>query len=435
MTRQFRSWLYKTALATIVLVDIFQVVCAAPDRLLSLGSPVSKDKNTIPEWEKTGSVVVENDRVFLTTPGDKGQSGGIWTKNANSYETWTTEITFRVSGSDIPSGGMAIWYTAERATTGSVFGSSDNWDGLAIIIDSSGGQGSVRGHLNDGSITYSTLPEPQEQSFDKCALRYRNTGSLISLKLSVGPRLLKVEVDGRPCFEHHNIYLPPKQYLGISASSYENPDSFEIFTVRTEGSGIGKEKPTSSVKTAENLANKMRERSNKGQTKDRPIKNEGQALDGVDKEYLNILEKRILELRTLVESEFEKILDARDANGFQQVRPLIEKLDQRLGRIEVQVSRTEAQFHGATANMHESTKQNIASEISRLSNKLDVFDKTMKDHTNSLVGTLPETITNAMKSVPSFWSLLFVFLLLQSCVIGGYIFYSKRKRHEHPKYL
>lgn len=142
-------------------------------------------------WDKQGSVKLESDRVFLTSPGEQGQSGAVWSQRSVPYSEWSVELVFRVSGSDRPSGGMALWYTASR-DEGPVYGARDYWDGLGIMIDSIGGQGHVRGHLNDGSIGFASLPSPQSQAFNQCQLRYRNTGAMIMLKLTVGPEFLKV---------------------------------------------------------------------------------------------------------------------------------------------------------------------------------------------------------------------------------------------------
>lgn len=106
------------------------------------------------------------------------------------------------------------------------------------------------------------------------------------------------------------------------------------------------------------------------------------------------------------------------------------------GRIESTVSKTEAQFHGAAANMHESTRHSISIEISRLSDRLDTFDKMMKEHTISLVGSLPETIASALtKGGPSIWAATLVLIAVQLALVGAYLYYRKKDREYHPKYL
>ncbi|KAK9328734.1 concanavalin A-like lectin/glucanase domain-containing protein [Lipomyces starkeyi] len=418
------SPLYHGVLGVIALLGTCAPVVATDqlNPLLSLGTPISRDKHTIPEeWDKLGAVTVEADRVFLTAPGEKGQSGAIWTHNTNSYATWVTELTFRASGGERPGGGLAIWYTAQKEQ-GPIYGSRDFWDGLGIFIDSMGGQGNVRGHLNDGTISYAALPEPQTQAFAQCLLRYRNTGSMVSLRLTVGPRLLQVEVDGRVCFETNKVALPPNYYLGVSAASYDNPDSFELFSFKTTGSGVAQSNPGPKQPTRPDQQTPREER---------PDHDEKSA------ETIKELSDRLVALQRTAESNLEKINSLSDeVESLHSLKPLLERLDQRLGRIESVVSRTEAQFHGATANMHESTKQNIAAEITRLTEKLDSVDHVIREHTSSLIGTIPDTIHEAVtKGGPSIWAAAFVFIAIQGGLVIGYLIYKKRRADYHPKYL
>ncbi|KAK7206907.1 concanavalin A-like lectin/glucanase domain-containing protein [Myxozyma melibiosi] len=401
---------------------------AAVDAGLSFPSPVSPDRSTIAGWDKHGSVKAESDRVFLTSPGEQGQSGAVWSQRAVSYAEWTVDLVFRVSGSDRPSGGMALWYTATR-DEGPVYGARDYWDGLGIMIDSIGGQGHVRGHLNDGSIGFASLPNPQAQAFDQCQLRYRNTGVMIKLRLTVGPALLKVEVDGRPCFESHEIQLPPNYFLGISGASFDNPDSFEIFSLSTSGSGTASaQKPQEAKREQQPIRRTGPPQPPPQRQPQRPA---------VSDANLQEITEHIAALQKLLEMTSQKIVNLReDVETLHSIKPLIERLDQKISRVESTVGRTEAQFHGAAANMHESTKQNIASEITLLTEKLDKFDTILKEQTTSLVGALPDTVREAIaKGGPSIWAALFVFVLIQGGIVLAYIVYKKRREGFHPKYL
>ncbi|KAK9461052.1 concanavalin A-like lectin/glucanase domain-containing protein [Lipomyces oligophaga] len=396
-----------------------------PDLRLSLPSPISPDKFYIPEWEKFGTLRIESDRIFLTSPGERGQNGAVFTKNTNNYETWTTEIKFRASGSDRPGGGMAIWYTASKAA-GPVYGAQDYWDGLAIIIDSLNPSQNVRGHLNDGTIGYNTLANPHTQAFAGCPLRYRNTGSIILLRLTVGPKLLKVEVDGRLCFQSEHIALPPNYYFGVSAASFDDPDSFELFGFSTTGSGVGKVQAPSSdpVPQQPNAVPPVRQAQ-------RPPPSNSPSAD------LHELTSQLVGMQKSLELSLQKIVSLReDIDSLQTLKPLFERLDQKLSRIETSVAKMEAQVHGAAANMHESTKQNIASEITRLTERLDAFDTAIKEHTSSIVGTIPETISAALtKGGPSIYFAIFLLLVIQGGVVVGYVVYKKRREGFHPKYL
>ncbi|KAK9451384.1 concanavalin A-like lectin/glucanase domain-containing protein [Limtongia smithiae] len=400
-------------------------VAQEPDPGLSLANPISWDKNTITEWDKLGSVTVEPDRIFLTVPGDKGQSGAIWTRKQNPYTEWTTQVVFRASGGERAGGGLVIWYTAAKEA-GPIYGARDFWDGLAIMIDSVGNTGgNVRGHLNDGSIGYAALPNPTKQSFAQCPLRYRNTGTMINVKVTSGPKLLKVEVEGRLCFESHEIQLPQNYYLGISAASYDNPDSFEIFTVKTTG------RITAAPQKKQQVDNSpMPPQSPPQRQSQQPMRGaSAQGSSGVGE-----VREELSSIRALMESHFRQLRE--EIEALNSMKPLIEKLDQRVGRVESAVSRTESQFHGATVNMHESTKQNIASEVDKLTSKLDALDAILNQHTTSIVSTMPNLIADALKQGSgSSWIMIIIFLVLLVGAIAGYGFYKYRYSDYHAKYL
>ncbi|KAK9469888.1 concanavalin A-like lectin/glucanase domain-containing protein [Lipomyces arxii] len=399
------------------------------DPVLSLGTPITQDKSNIPEWSKLGSVLVEMDRVFLTAPGEQGQSGAIWTEKPNPYTSWESEISFRASGGERPGGGLAIWYTSQKEE-GSIYGSRDFWDGLAIIIDSTGGQGTVRGHLNDGTIGYNSLPDAQSQAFAQCSLRYRNTGSLINIKITASPSLLKVEVDGRPCFTTDQVVLPTNYYLGISAASYDNPDSFEIFSFKTSGSDPVRE-------NAPPVQIRQRTPRQPNQPQATKINVPEARASSDNSPQMRELTNQITALHKVVDENFAKVLSLREEiESLHAMKPLLERLDLRLGRVESLVTRTEAQFHGAAANMHESTKQNVADEINKLTDKLDLLDRVLKEHTTSLADTLPNTISEAItKGGPSIWLAFSLLILIQAGLIAGYIIYKKRRGDFHPKFL
>lgn len=52
-------------------------------------------------------------------------------------QNWELNINFKVSGKgkELFGDGFAIWYARDRLVTGPVFGSKDNFMGLAIILD------------------------------------------------------------------------------------------------------------------------------------------------------------------------------------------------------------------------------------------------------------------------------------------------------------
>lgn len=88
----------------------------------------------------------------------------------------------------------------------------------------------MRGFLNDGTTDYSLHHQPQALAFGHCDLAYRNLGVITVLRMTYSHQKgLKVETDGKTCFETTKVRLPENHRFGISAASADNPDSFELF--------------------------------------------------------------------------------------------------------------------------------------------------------------------------------------------------------------
>lgn len=93
---------------------------------------------------------------------------------------------------------------------------SKGWDGLAIVVDSlESGQGSVRAYLNDGTKDYAATPRSQSLAFAHCEFGYRNRGVISKLAVRYERSVVKVEVDGRSCFEVDKVgeSLSPKHRI------------------------------------------------------------------------------------------------------------------------------------------------------------------------------------------------------------------------------
>ncbi|KAK9476727.1 concanavalin A-like lectin/glucanase domain-containing protein [Lipomyces japonicus] len=428
------------------LLALCSVGFALVDPKLSLPTPISQDRITVPGFDKVGSVVVESDRIFLTSPGEKGQSGAIWSQATLGFEQWTTDLTFRASGSERPGGGIVLWYAAQAGQQGPVYGSRDLWDGLAVVVDSvADGKGTVRGHLNDGTISYAGLSNPAGQAFASCGFKYRNTGSVVKIGLQVTGRSVKVEVDGRDCFSVDGVHLPPDLHLGVSASSFDVPDTFEIFGIDTVGSGKGKVIPPVLRQQQQNQKQQQQAQQKQRQEQKQQIRHDDN--DDHDlQEQLNQL-TRLVQANTDAITSLQSAINANSgkhdaADGNENVREiirsLVERLDQRLGRIETTTSRTESQLHGATVNMHETTKQNVAAEIGRLADRLDgKFESVIKEHAGSIFTAL-RGVTEAKPSSPSSVSL--TVLLLTAAVVAlvavaAYAIYKRWRANHHAKFL
>ena len=91
----------------------------------------------------------------------------------------------------------------------------------------------MRGFLNDGTTDYSLHHRPQSLAFGHCDLAYRNLGRLTQIKVSYdNNKGLRVETNGKLCFETNKVKLPKDYRFGVSAASADNPDSFELFAFK-----------------------------------------------------------------------------------------------------------------------------------------------------------------------------------------------------------
>ena len=80
------------------------------------------------------------------TPDKQSKLGWLWSRIPFTSNSWIIEFDFRVHGEGSLFGdGFAFWYTSDRAQTGPIFGSRDNFDGLIIAFDTySNGKHKVR---------------------------------------------------------------------------------------------------------------------------------------------------------------------------------------------------------------------------------------------------------------------------------------------------
>ncbi|KAF3924849.1 hypothetical protein ABW21_db0204412 [Orbilia brochopaga] len=198
--------------------------------------PISPDGSSVPHFDIYGHPEILSDRVILTPPQPGNQRSAIWSQHSNKHEDFEIHIPFRASGPERAGGSLNIWYTyrgGSQTSTSTIY-TAKPFEGLAIVIDSHSGKGTIRGFLNDGTTDYSIHHHPQSLAFGQCDAAYRNLGRPSDLKIVYRNKQgLKVLLDDHLCFETDKVTLPKLYRFGISAASAENPDSFEIFGLKT----------------------------------------------------------------------------------------------------------------------------------------------------------------------------------------------------------
>ncbi|EME80799.1 uncharacterized protein MYCFIDRAFT_140548 [Pseudocercospora fijiensis CIRAD86] len=201
--------------------------------------PISTDGHKLPGWHLSSvnhDIQVLSDRVILTPPVPGNAKGALWSDTSAPSADWTATLEFRASGQETGSGNLQLWYAKDSRPIGpqSVY-NVEEFDGLVLVIDQYGGSGGkIRGFLNDGDRNFRASASLESLAFGHCDYSYRNKGIPSKLKIS-NQGGLHVTVDDKACFSSDKIFLPAGYYFGITATTGENPDSFEItkFLVQT----------------------------------------------------------------------------------------------------------------------------------------------------------------------------------------------------------
>ena len=106
----------------------------------------------------------------------------------------------------------------------------------------------MRAFLNDGSTEFRSHPHIEALAFGHCDYDFRNLGIPSKVELKQDQEGFEVLVDGTSCFRTSDVLLPTNNYFGITATSSDTPDSFELFRFITRTSReYGREEPQRST--------------------------------------------------------------------------------------------------------------------------------------------------------------------------------------------
>jgi mannose-binding lectin 1 len=216
-------------------------LAAAGDLIENLSFGHHGINREMPGWRPTAinhELQYYSDRIILTPPYPGGTRASLWSDNKSSTTAWTAEFQFRVNGQESGGGNLQLWYTKEKEIIGtnSAF-TVGHFDGLVLVIDQYGGQGgSIRGFLNDGEHSFKSEHQLESLAFGHCTYHYRNLGRPSKLKVS-NHNGLTVTVDDQICFSTPEIQMPSGYYFGVTATTTDTPDSFEVFKLGVSTGG------------------------------------------------------------------------------------------------------------------------------------------------------------------------------------------------------
>ena len=204
------------------------------DQSFGYGSTLSPNSFTIPGWSMFGDGHVPqllSDKVILTPPYGGNKKGALWQEKQNNLQQWTVEVDFRAGGEERGRGDLTIWYVKDgtRQVSANSIYSAGTFDGLAIVVDTVGGVQKIRGFLNDGSKDHRNHDNVDSLAFGHCDYNYRNLGRPSKLRLTSTDSGFSVQIDDRDCFSSSQVNLPHDYTFGLTASSADPPDSFEVF--------------------------------------------------------------------------------------------------------------------------------------------------------------------------------------------------------------
>lgn len=387
--------------------------------------PLSPNSFAIPGWSMLGEGHVPqllSDKVILTPPYGGHKRGALWSEKTNSLPDWLVDFKFRAGAPDRGGGNLQLWYTAngEKQIGTSTIYTVGKWEGLAIVIDTVGGTQKIRGFLNDGSIEYKTHSNVDGLAFGHCDHVYRNLGrpSHIALK-STQNGGLEVRVDGKHCFDTNKVVLPTGYNFGLVASSFDPPDSFEVFQF-----SLAATIPPSPPAQQQNQQQQQQQQpltgsdsTSSSSSSSIPL-NDAQVADMHNR--LNQLSKSIQNLFLEVQRQTEnaeqrhKDLVSKLPNG-----QLITSLDSRVSNLDRMISNLERELKSS----------DHSTQFRKLSEQLTQTHKGVTEH-------VPERLREYVQAhTPRIGFILYSFMAFQTCCIGAFAWYKWRKSTMPKKYL
>ncbi|KAI4939061.1 uncharacterized protein J4E92_000343 [Alternaria infectoria] len=426
------------------------------------GQQISPDYTTVPHFVIQGSddyvPQILSDRIILTPPYPGGKRGSIWAQDPLHHSgDWTAELDFRATGMERGGGNLQLWYIKDsqaRETPASLY-TAPKFDGLVLVIDQYEGHGgSVRGFLNDGTKDIRAHPDPDTLAFGRCDYAYRNRGELTPIKLHHAEGFLEVIVDGETCFKTNKVDLPEGYYFGVSASSAENPDSFEVhkFVVSTTNS-YTREEPNLSKKDYINSQQQHQQQQNlaaqQGHEQQTHKQNQGQQNYGSSTSQQNI--PKMLEdvLAGNIRSQQDQFADLH--NRIQIINNRVYEIAETVTLIHKENMERWEELHRRIVPMDDRAAATIRNmeKVERTTMQIlrDIENKDYKDMMQQIHHALDRNHGHVMSSLPgmmgdvvgshgpSLMTFFFIAVAVQIMITGAYIVYKKRRGGAPKKYL
>ncbi|XP_029644743.1 vesicular integral-membrane protein VIP36 isoform X1 [Octopus sinensis] len=213
----------------------------------TLVKPYLGPSMNIPLWDITGSTMITNNYIRLTSDHQSKQ-GGIWNSQPVLVRNWELHVQFKVHGAGrtLYGDGFSIWYTRDRMELGPVFGNRDYFSGLAIFLDTYSNHNGPHNHahpyisamVNNGSLSYDHDADGTHTELSGCEAQFRNKDhdTHISIRYIDGILFVYIDIDNKnvwkECFTVKGVHLPTGYYVGVSAATGELADNHDILSVK-----------------------------------------------------------------------------------------------------------------------------------------------------------------------------------------------------------
>ncbi|KAF7782795.1 hypothetical protein Agabi119p4_2171 [Agaricus bisporus var. burnettii] len=199
-------------------------------------------------WDFGADAYINTNKHVRLTRNKPSLMGWLWSRLVLAPTNFVVEVEYKISGDSthLFGDGLAMWITTERAQPGPVFGSKDNFNGLAVVVDTySNSRHSysfprISGFIFDGNQSYNVATDGDGQSVGGCSANIRRTNVATKIKVTyVKGSFLDVKVqykawdDWSDCFYVEGVVLPNNLYLGFSAMTGDVSDAHDIISVTT----------------------------------------------------------------------------------------------------------------------------------------------------------------------------------------------------------
>ncbi|XP_003217633.1 vesicular integral-membrane protein VIP36 [Anolis carolinensis] len=203
--------------------------------------------SSMPLWDFQGSTMLTSQYVRLT-PDERSKEGSIWNRVPCFLKDWELHVQFKIHGAgkkNLHGDGFALWYTRERLTAGPVFGSKDNFHGLAIFLDTYPNDEAtervfpyISAMVNNGSLNYDHGKDGRWTELAGCTadIRNQNHDTFLAIRYSRGRLTVMTDVEDKNewknCFDVAGVRLPTGYFFGASAGTGDLSDNHDIISMK-----------------------------------------------------------------------------------------------------------------------------------------------------------------------------------------------------------